>query len=143
MSRRIVVAPVNAPKKIVPVSSDTGAARTIVGVPTLPRNAITASCPRSSAVADTPGVPGRWASFVVGQRGGFCVACTFDQRARGLLGEVRLVLVVAEVEHERPAADPARRVLRVEGERDAELHVGAELLVRSGDRRAHSHVDRR
>ena len=50
VSRSIAVAPVNAPKYRVPVSTTTGAARTIVGVPTLPITAVTAFGPASRAV---------------------------------------------------------------------------------------------
>src|SRR6185312_10174947 len=69
VSRRIVVAPVKAPKKMVPVSSETGAARTIVGVPTFPRKARTAPCPRVMPVAETPGMPETAGSLVVGHFG--------------------------------------------------------------------------
>src|ERR1019366_8312096 len=76
VSRKIVVAPVKAPKKSVPVSSETGADRTMVGVPTFPMKAMTASSPRSSAVVETLGIPEIMALFVVGQRGASVVACT-------------------------------------------------------------------
>src|SRR4051794_32519012 len=57
VSRRTVDAPVNAPKNTVPVSTAIGAARTIVGVPTLPSIASTAFGPRCSAVVDTGALP--------------------------------------------------------------------------------------
>src|SRR5689334_4097246 len=63
LSRRIDAAPVNAPKKMVPLSIATGAARCIVGVPTLPSSASTALEPRAIAVVDTGVCPG--AGFVV------------------------------------------------------------------------------
>jgi len=68
MSRSSVDEPVNAPKNIVLVSTATGAARTIVGVPTLPRMASTAFSPRVSAVIDT-GVEPPIADAVDGQLG--------------------------------------------------------------------------
>src|ERR1041384_3560790 len=52
VSRRIFPAPVKAPKYTVPVSTATGAARTIVGVPTFPRKASTALGPRAIAVVE-------------------------------------------------------------------------------------------
>src|ERR1017187_10759369 len=76
VSRKIVVAPVKAPKKSGPVSSETGADRTMVGVPTFQMKAMTASSPRSSAVVETLGIPEIMALFVVGQRGASVVACT-------------------------------------------------------------------
>src|SRR5262249_50667626 len=52
------------------------------------------------------------------------------------------VPVIAELELEPPAADPAAVVLLRERELDAELHAGAERLVDAGDRCAHPDDDR-
>src|SRR5258707_1289750 len=57
VSRRIVAAPVNAPKNTVLVSTATGAARSIVGVPTLPSIASTPFAPRFMPVVDTGMLP--------------------------------------------------------------------------------------
>ena len=59
-------APVNAPKNSVPVSTAIGAARTIVGVPTLPSSASTAFGPRVSAVVETGGCRDRRMSSSTG-----------------------------------------------------------------------------
>ena len=53
----------------------TGAARTMVGVPTLPRNASTAFGPRSSPVCDTGAWPETAEMAVVGQRAGVPITC--------------------------------------------------------------------
>ena len=68
-SRSSVFAPVNAPKYMLPVSIVTGAARTIVGVPTGPTIASTAFGPRTSAVIDTGDCPTTAGVAVDGQRG--------------------------------------------------------------------------
>src|SRR6476661_1922999 len=67
VSRSTVPAPVNGPKNTVPVSTTTGAARTIVGVPTLPIIASTALGPRMRRVSEIAGATGGF--IVVGQCG--------------------------------------------------------------------------
>src|SRR5262249_10641051 len=74
--RSIVPAPVNAPKNSVLASPATGAARTIVGVPTLPRNERTAFGPRASPVDEMIVLPGTTGVFVVGHLGAVCSAWT-------------------------------------------------------------------
>src|SRR5262245_54921141 len=79
VSRSIVFAPVNAPKYSVLVSTAIGAARTIVGVPTLPISASTAFAPRDRPVVDTAVVlPWPSGSGVVddGQLGDVSRTCT-------------------------------------------------------------------
>src|SRR5512141_2469956 len=74
VSRSTVVAPVKAPKNTVPVSTAIGAARSIVGVPTLPSSASTAFGPRCIAVSETGELPAIIA-LLDGQRGVDCIDC--------------------------------------------------------------------
>src|SRR3569623_3006944 len=74
VSRSTVVAPVNAPKYSVPVSTAIGAARSIVGVPTLPSIARTALGPRSSADVETAVLPAIGIALD-GQRGDAVIVC--------------------------------------------------------------------
>ena len=57
VSRRIVNAPVNAPKNSVLVSTAIGAVTSMVGVPTSPSSDKTAPDPRCMPVVDTGGLP--------------------------------------------------------------------------------------
>ena len=69
LSRSIFAEPVNAPKKSVFVSTASGAVRTIVGVPMLPRSANTPSGPRVSAVCANAAWPATGGFAVVGHFG--------------------------------------------------------------------------
>src|SRR3954462_7458963 len=69
-SRRTFDAPVNAPKKRLPVSTAIGADRTIVGVPTLPTRPSPALAPRSSADVPAGGSPATTGVVVVGHFAG-------------------------------------------------------------------------
>jgi hypothetical protein len=59
-----------------------------------------------------------------------------------LLGEMRLVRVIAEYELELAATNTAERVLFLEREVDTELHACTECLVCTADRRALADQDR-
>ena len=76
VSRSMLVAPVNAPKNSVCVSTAMGAERAIVGVPTLPRIASTALGPRSRRVVDAAGSVATGGIVVVGHRGASFVVFT-------------------------------------------------------------------